>query len=75
MKFQIVYVEYLTNMPINTHYFIPPNNDFTDFVYELQGQPSFTVDTALVYQIFFKATSTTDRLFKQQKLHSPFLPP
>ena len=37
---------------INTDYFILPNNDFTDFVYELRGQPSYLFDIAN-FKLFF----------------------
>ena len=40
MQLRTINVECLTNMPINTHYIILPNYDFTGLVYELRGQPS-----------------------------------
>ena len=40
MKLRTSNVERLTNIPVNVHYFILPDNDFTGFVYELRGQPS-----------------------------------
>ena len=41
MKLHTTNVECLTNMPVNTHYFILRDNDFKDLVYELPGQPSY----------------------------------
>ena len=41
MKLRTIYVGCLANMPLNKHDFILPNNDFTNLVYELWGQPSY----------------------------------
>ena len=52
MKLCTIYVDCLTNMPINTHYFILPNNDFTGLVYELRGQPLYINHLVLAYSLF-----------------------
>ena len=41
MKLCTINVECLANMQTIAHHFISPNNDFTGFVYELRGQPSY----------------------------------
>ena len=45
MKLCTINDECLANMHTNTHHFILLNNDFTGFVYELRGQPSYYTKT------------------------------
>ena len=47
MKLCSINVECLANMHTNTHHFILQNNDFTCFVYELRGQPSYKYNSKL----------------------------
>ena len=63
MKLCTINVECLANMHKNTHHFILPNNDFTDFVYELLGQSLYMAPGRGRQPIGDKNFMTTERLF------------